>query len=384
MFTPPPSPRPLTASNDPSVPPPSLFISTPEVQSDHRFPRTDESSPKRPHSPEAGVSRTAPPEVKKRIGRRILLLVALLPATLILSASLRHIMRLGPIEFLPQLLQKRDPQGLVTTLDVPASTGLPVDPSAGTPSAPVPSAGLPTIPKVVQPPIPFPQPFDASLSANFSTNGCSMFFTQFLQAEDFRQCRAVSFLLNASSAFLTAQRNITLFNNVIAGTCNTVPSTDTCERTMNNYLSQLNSDCAADIAAQNPVVLQAQIGFQSYVAMRVAACLPDSSTNQYCYIEALGQTSPADIYVYALPLGTPVPDGVRLSCTPCLQSLLAVYAAYSLPVLSKTYPAAAHLAVAQCGGTFASVSVTKTSSAMRYNLHLAGLMVGLTASWWIQ
>lgn len=125
--------------------------------------------------------------------------------------------------------------------------------------------------------------------------------------------------------------------------------------------------------------------------MRAAACLSDPSTNAYCYIDADAATTPGDVYFYALPLGTPVPNTTKASCSPCLKSVLAVYAQFVNPshsgagavqigasssnssstaggggplaALSKTYPAAARLAVDQCGGTYASVGVAQPNGA---------------------
>ncbi|KAF8581330.1 hypothetical protein K439DRAFT_1636274 [Ramaria rubella] len=420
MFTPPPSPLPSRAPVV-SAPPELKLATAVGKEPEYPFPHIPSPSPKSPCIAEAGPSRI-PLDVKKRSGRRTLVFIALLPAALILTASLRHFIRVPTVvnvdKFQPVALQKRDPQGLEvatssggtatpTSSSLTPTTSVPLSPSV----TPTSTTALPTVPTSDGAiPTPFPQPFDASLSANFSTQGCQDFFANFTQDLDFRQCRAFSFLLNTSSAFLQAQRNLTLINNIIWGTCNTPPTEETCNALMADQLMQLNSVCKDDITAGNPVALQAQVGFESYTAMRTAACLSDASTNSYCYTEAVAASPPADIYFYALPLGTPLPNGTKPSCSPCVQSVLAVYAQYvnpsvdgsgtvsigsstgnstasaiqalPLPILSKTYPGAARVAQQQCGRTFASVGVAQPSGAHHYGIVWGAVMVGLILGSW--
>ncbi|KAF8489761.1 hypothetical protein JB92DRAFT_1357671 [Gautieria morchelliformis] len=404
MFTPPPSPMPFPAPAGGESSPPALTLTTPHNEPGYPFPRVPSPPAKAPCTPEPSPSWN-PLDVKKRSGRRILFLVALLPAAFILSAALRHLIRLPAPVVLdePNLFDKRQ---LITTDAATPTSSLPQSSSSSLSQSTAPSSttSLPTIPNPAILPTPFPQPFDASLSDNFTTIGCQAFFSNFTQDTSFRQCRSFSFLLNSSAAFLGAQRNLTLINAIIWGTCNTPPTAQSCDATMASYLSQLNSVCKSDLNAENPVVLQAQIGFQSYTAMRTAACLTDPTNNAFCYIDALAATTPADLYFYGLPLGTPVPNTTKPSCSPCVKSVLAVYAQYvtpssgsgaiqigaetgnsttspttpsPLPVLGKTYPAAARLAVNQCGGTYASVGVAQPSRAERHRIAWGCVLLSL-------
>lgn len=61
---------------------------------------------------------------------------------------------------------------------------------------------VPTIP--VNPPIPtpFPQPFDTTLSKNFSTQACLDFYTNMTLSLPFRQCRPFGLLSQYSSEFI--------------------------------------------------------------------------------------------------------------------------------------------------------------------------------------
>lgn len=257
-----------------------------------------------------------------------------------------------------------------------------------------------------------PQPFDQTLLANFSTVGCQNYFTTLLQNPDFRQCRAFSFLLNSSAGFLTAQRNITSFNEILGATCNTPPTFETCNARMEDLNNQLNGNCTQDISLGNPIVLQARVSFQSYTAMRLASCLQDPAVNAYCYIEALSEADKfGDIYLYGIPLGTPVPIGVNLSCSSCSQTVLSLYSQFvnpmgatvinvngsntsgnstvssiapsALPILSMTYPNTAHLAIQECGGKFASVGITQNSAYRAERFGYLGILLGLVVSLWL-
>jgi len=111
------------------------------------------------------------------------------------------------------------------------------------------------------------------------------------------------------------------------------------------------------------------------------------------FAEALAQTSPSDLYYYALPLGTPVPgttptttssgDGHSTStststspvpapattfapsCSTCVQSLMAIFAPYATDpsyLLALTYPPAAKAANKQCGKGYAPGPETVVAS----------------------
>lgn len=60
----------------------------------------------------------------------------------------------------------------------------------------------PTVPANPVLPIPFPQPFDTTLSTNFSTTSCYDFFLNMTQVDAFRSCRPFALLITASHAFV--------------------------------------------------------------------------------------------------------------------------------------------------------------------------------------
>lgn len=60
----------------------------------------------------------------------------------------------------------------------------------------------PTIPTSPTLPTPFPQPYDTTLSSNFSTTSCYNFFLNMTQTDALRSCRPFSLLLTHSQAFI--------------------------------------------------------------------------------------------------------------------------------------------------------------------------------------
>ncbi|CAE6396130.1 unnamed protein product [Rhizoctonia solani] len=216
------------------------------------------------------------------------------------------------------------------------------------------SSVAPAIPNPAWPvPTPFPQPFDSSLSFNFSTSTCSDFFSSFKTNITFRACRPFSLLLGTSATFFNIQSNLTELTAVMGGTCNTTRTIDDCRATMSWLASEIVKPevCGTDITNQNGNVLEALNGFKTYDLMRETGCLVNQRSNAYCFVESVASSSPVDTYFYALPLGTPVPQKLTPSCSPCIKSLMSLYAESatdkSLP-LSKVYSSAQKLASSSC------------------------------------
>lgn len=247
------------------------------------------------------------------------------------------------------------------------------------------TAAVPAIPSVPWPvPTPFPQPFDSSLAFNFSTATCASFFNDFTTNITFRACRPFSLLLGTSTSFFGIQSNLTELTAVMAGTCDSPQPVDQCRSTMGWLAAEIAKPtaCAAEIASQNAVVLEALNGFKTFDLMRQAGCLVNQRSNAYCFVEAVASTSPSDTYFYALPLGTPVPQKSTPSCSACIKSLMALYANHatdSTLSLSKVYPPAQKLAASSCGADYA---IAVANSALRevggpWSLGTFTLLVGI-------
>lgn len=147
------------------------------------------------------------------------------------------------------------------------------------------------------------------------------------------------------------------------------------------FADTLQSACSADIADNNANAVGALIGMstsphppkhgtnhsfalliglQTFDLMHDAGCLSDPGSNTYCYLNAVHNSNPSDLYFYQLPLGISLPISSTPTCTPCTKSLMGVFLdglnnATTLPqlgALAKTYPSAAQLASKTCGTSY--------------------------------
>jgi hypothetical protein len=323
MFTPPPSPLPpLEKSFDELLP-------TPE-------PRLE--------------------EMKRQVATRTKWSILLVPAVLILiTVSTRYISHPAFFDALSGLpdhssskpdllnwsLHKRHPQPEVDDYSSIAAFPSSVPPSlvtsqastAGPPSA----TNVPIIPSHPALPLPFPQPFDTTLSQNFSTQSCVNFYTNMTQSPSFRECRSFGLLQQSSSAFLNvcnflpsqsqlmtigkqAQGNVTLLNDLVWGTCNTDLEAATCTSNMDWFASALRQQCAIELTNRNTFVGDTLTGLLVYSLMRNIGCQSNPSTNVYCYISAVLDSNPSDLYYYQLPFGIMLVSYFRsiLILAPCL------------------------------------------------------------------
>lgn len=77
------------------------------------------------------------------------------------------------------------------------------------------------------------------------------------------------------------------------------------------------SACKADLATDNPIVIQALNGLVAYPVAFAASCLKDLNDNDgsYCFANAVTNiTSSTDSYPYYLPIGQELPAGSRPTC----------------------------------------------------------------------
>ena len=237
MFTPPPSPDPRsakrTSSTSTAVPSdPALKLDVSDdlflsPSSSHSRSISPDSLP--PQSHETPLSPKEDPYTyaqvqKKRAGRRTRWTVVLVPLVLIFIAlSTRYLTH--PVAF--DALSSRssswssvkdwtphkrhaapDPvpaTSVATTVDnsQPTGTDLSLAPSATSAPTQVDSSNtkVPWTAPVL--PTPFPQPFDSTLSTNFTTVGCQDFILNMTQTAPFRECRPFSLLVGDSNAFIT-------------------------------------------------------------------------------------------------------------------------------------------------------------------------------------
>jgi len=184
---------------------------------------------------------------------------------------------------------------------------------------------VPTIPTNPPLPTPFPQPFDTTLSNNFSTQACSDFYTNMTLSLQFRQCRPFGLLTEYSSQFIDAQINVTSLNNMVWGTCNTVLDGSTCATNMDRFASSLETQCATELTQRNLFVAKTLQGLRLYGVSRKAGCQSNPATNIYCYTQAATLPDPSDLYFYQVQFGLNIPNNTKPSCSSCTKSLMNLY-----------------------------------------------------------
>ncbi|KAJ2973310.1 hypothetical protein NUW54_g12089 [Trametes sanguinea] len=184
------------------------------------------------------------------------------------------------------------------------------------------------------------------------------------QTAAFLKCRPLSLLVKDSAAFIQSQRNISLLNNIIWGTCNTDVDKGQCLENMDWFAQNIKTQCKRDIDADNPIVQDAVAGLEAYGLMREVGCQVNTQTNTYCYVEA-AQKHPSDLYLYALPLGLDLPNKTVPSCTSCVQNLMHTFVTdgLNLTVLRQTYSSAATIVNDACGAEFVSTMAGSTNGA---------------------
>ncbi|KAF8439063.1 hypothetical protein L210DRAFT_3403451 [Boletus edulis BED1] len=242
----------------------------------------------------------------------------------------------------------------------------------------------PTVPANPVLPTPFPEPFDTTLSANFSTNSCYNFFLNMTQTNAFRACRPFSLLITTSHAFETAQDNIDLMNTDVWGTCNTDISQAQCDANMSWFASSLQSSCQTDLANQVETAVNTLKALHAYDLMRDAACQVDPATDSYCYVEAVANSDPSSYWFYQLPLALPLGPKITTSaCNLCTSGLMTLYASAldnangtSLEGLMQTYNTAAETLDKVCGSSYAK-------NAQVVNSSLAWMNAGVPSTSWL-
>lgn len=367
-----------------------------------------------PPSPLPGVGTscvegTLPPDpkpqphvIKRRAAVRTKWTILLVPLVLIIiTLSTRHIAHPAFFDALSGLpdncrserqwsgwgLHKRHPDPQTdgqSTVAFPSSVSSSLPASSTSPPTPT-SPNVPTIPSNPVLPTPFPQPFDTTLSSNFSTESCLNFYTNMTESAPFRQCRSFGLLLQSSSEFLQAQGNFSLLNDMVWGTCNTVLEFSQCIANMNWFAKSLNSECAAELGSGNVLVSETLTGLLVYSLMRNVGCQSNPSTNVYCYISAAMNTNPSDLYFYQLPFGISLPNNTTPSCSACTKTIMDLYLsavsgtdpnttdATVRASLSKTYASASQLSVNVCGNNY-----VQTTAAVNGGKHLVNYGFGWT------
>ncbi|KAL4802696.1 hypothetical protein BDV18DRAFT_59901 [Aspergillus unguis] len=208
----------------------------------------------------------------------------------------------------------------------------------------------------------FPTPFDTSLSNNFTSTTCPSFFKSFLTDTSFTSCHAVSALLRDSTGFFHTLTSAASTSRVLDIACSVDVSS--CSSTLSDLASDLRDDsnCGQDFDAGNPLVTDAYYDLITYEPIYRATCLQNPDTNDYCFVDAVTNTSnPADYDVYSLPYGSTLDGDSLPTCSACLQASLDIFSKWAQveeQPLVNSYMPSADAVNGKCGSGFANVNVT--------------------------
>jgi hypothetical protein len=143
---------------------------------------------------------------------------------------------------------------------------------------------------------------------------------------------------------------------------------------MASFASHLLSDCSQELGNRNLLAVKTLTALQAFQVMRDAACQVDPTTNAYCYLTAVQNTNPSDLYFYSLPSGIPLPNSSKPSCSSCSKTTMGIYAsALEDPIQSKrltglksSYGVSAQIAAQYCGSSFALTSINAAAVSLYY------------------
>lgn len=135
------------------------------------------------------------------------------------------------------------------------------------------------------------------------------------------------------------------------------------------------SNCGEDYGNGNSVVKGTYHDLVAYEPVYRATCLTSPSTSNYCFVDALSNsTSPDDYSVYFMPLGNPLGKKAAPTCNDCLQATMEIFSRWAKKdgqPLDTTYLPSAEVVNGRCGDDFANTNITVGSSIVTAGAGLA-------------
>ncbi|RAL02344.1 uncharacterized protein BO80DRAFT_443655 [Aspergillus ibericus CBS 121593] len=212
----------------------------------------------------------------------------------------------------------------------------------------------------------FPTPFDTSLTNNFTTTTCAKYFTTLLTNTTLTTCHPISLLLRNSASFFTTLTTPTHLSTILDTAC-AAPLT-TCSTTLTTLATTLlhPTTCGHDYTAGNQLVIDLYTDLLTYEPLYRATCLQSPTTKNYCFVDAVTNTSNAvnyDVYFVAYGTGYEVTEAPWPTCDVCLQATMGVFAQWAgvdgQPLVESYLPTARALdGEGACGTGFVDVNVT--------------------------
>lgn len=224
-----------------------------------------------------------------------------------------------------------------------------------------------------------PTPFD-TISYNFANQTCTTFFTDFLSNSTITDCHAISLLLENSNSFFHTLSSAVATSRVLDVSCS--QSVSKCSSIMTALASDMikNENCGQDYNSGNSVVQSTYQDLMAYEPIYHASCLTNPDTKDYCFVDAVQNTSaPNDYNVYFIPVGTILTKSGNLTCNECLQASMDVFAHWATvnnQALDTTYLPSAKVVNKYCGAKFANTNVTVGSNQVTAGAGLAVRLPG--------
>ncbi|GAB0132643.1 hypothetical protein EsDP_00001072 [Epichloe bromicola] len=212
---------------------------------------------------------------------------------------------------------------------------------------------------------PLPSPFDSLVPSAFQIPGggrsCPEFMTNLLSHPTFKSCYPISMLIQTSTGFFNARKQLVSIVKVLDATCaaDVTACTDFLSKAAQNLTSEVN--CKREFEQNQTQVLLAYRGLRAYKVLYSATCLQDDTSNSYCYANAVTNLStPSDAYLYFMPYGMSLPGASRPTCSRCTQKTMSIYhsaAADRRQLVASKYEDAAQQVNTLCGPNFVNSSL---------------------------
>ncbi|WWC89233.1 uncharacterized protein L201_004151 [Kwoniella dendrophila CBS 6074] len=236
--------------------------------------------------------------------------------------------------------------------------------STSTSSLPLPPT---TVPTSLSKPIPVP--LDLSISNSLS-GGCMIFLSSLITNDDFTNCLPFSLLLTTSTSYSKLVStsiqtgNFSYLNDLLKFTLNPKPSNLQCDNLISSVQSSLlsNKNCGGD--NNNPIIQQTKLSLNNYKLMKTSSSLLNDQSGSYCYLDALYQKKPDDLYLWSLPNNIPLPSSSKPTCSSCSRLLLNTYMENTSSAIFNTtlVKAAVERVNNACGSSFVNLSAVALSS----------------------
>ncbi|KAJ5508860.1 hypothetical protein N7527_011003 [Penicillium freii] len=220
-----------------------------------------------------------------------------------------------------------------------------------------------------------PKPFD-TLSYNFgNSTTCIDFFAKWRANTTITNCNAISLLIENSNAFFHTLNSAPATSRILDTSCSA--NVTQCASIMTSLAADLlkPDNCGDDYENDNSVVKGTYRDLVAYEPMYRATCLTNPSTKNYCFVDAVSNsTVPDDYSVYLMPLGTPLSSGDVPTCNKCLKATMELFSGWARrdgQSLDSTYLPSAKIVNAHCGDEFAWTNITVGSADVRAGAGLA-------------